>query len=129
MTDIFGCDIGNGFCFISVLENKDSDPLDMLPAKIANAGMPSVAFVSDANNIEVYDGRSALDKYSSRYPEKLVHAIKTRLKEGRINVGGITVNTDDVYAAIARDLVIHTYPMRYEGVTGLPCRVIAEYGK
>ena len=28
-----------------------------------------------------------------------------------------------------KDLVIHTYPMRYEGVTGLPCRVIAEYAK
>ena len=28
-----------------------------------------------------------------------------------------------------KDLVIHTYPMRYEGMTGLPCRVIAEYAK
>lgn len=25
-----------------------------------------------------------------------------------------------------RELVIHTYPMSYEGMTGLPCRVVAE---
>lgn len=106
MSDIFGCDIGNGFCYISYLKNKSSDPVEMLPAKLSSEGMPSVAYVQNSNQIEVYNERSALDKYSARNPERLVHAIKTRLKEGSISVDGITVNTDAIYASIARDLII-----------------------
>lgn len=106
MSDIFGCDIGNGFCYISVLNNKTSDPIEMLPAKLLGEGMPSVAYVQDSAHVEVYSDRSALDKYSARNSERLVHAIKTRLKEGNISVDGISVNTDTIYAAIARDLIV-----------------------
>lgn len=105
--DIFGCDIGNGFCHISVLENEKKDPIAMLPPKLPYAGMPSVAYISDAKNIEVYsNGKSVKEKYGTRKADRLVYAIKTRLKEKTINVDGIKVETDDVYAAIARDLVV-----------------------
>ena len=106
MTDIYGCDIGNGFCYISVLKDRNTDPKGMLPAKLADEGMPSVAYVADSGDIEVYSNKSALAKYGTKRPRRLVHAIKTRLGEGTITVDGMNVNTDDVYAAITRDLVI-----------------------
>ena len=106
MNDIFGCDIGNGYGYISVLENENTDPVVLLPSKISKEGMPTSAYVASSSEIEVFSGRSAIDKYGSRNANKLVHAIKTRMVEGTINVGGIFVNTDDIYAAIVRDLVI-----------------------
>lgn len=75
-------------------------------SKISKEGMPTSAYVASSSEIEVFSGRSAIDKYGSRNANKLVHAIKTRMVEGTINVGGIFVNTDDIYAAIVRDLVI-----------------------
>lgn len=106
MNDIFGCDIGNGYGYISVLENENTDPVVLLPSKIPKEGMPTSAYVASGSKIEVFSGRSAIDKYGSRNANKLVHAIKTRMVEGTINVGGVSVNTDDIYAAIVRDLVI-----------------------
>lgn len=106
MNDIFGCDIGNGFGYISVLERENTDPVVLLPSKIPKEGMPTSAYISSSSEIEVFSGRSAIDKYGSRNANKLVHAIKTRMVEETINVGGISVNTDDIYAAIVRDLII-----------------------
>ena len=106
--EIFGCDIGNGFCCISLLEKSRNDPRRMLPAKIDRNGMPSVAYVTPPNGdkIEVFSGSSAIDKYKKRAPEYLVHAIKTRLEESDIDVCGITVRTDVIYSAVVRDLII-----------------------
>lgn len=106
--DIFGCDIGNGFAYLSVLEQESSDPMPLLPAKLKAEGMPSAAYIvpPEGEKIEVYGTRSALQKYGPRNPERMVHAIKTQLKNERIKVDGMGVKTDDVYAAIVRDLVI-----------------------
>lgn len=108
VNDIFGCDIGNGFCYISVLEKSESDPKEMLPAKLSENGMPSVAYITppDGTKIEVYNGNSALEKHRKRNPERLVHAVKTRLKEEVISIDSMGVSTDAIYAAIARDLII-----------------------
>ena len=110
--DVYGCDIGNGFGYISLLENANSDPKPMF---LTNAtyqldmiGMPTSAYISppDGKKIEVFDGRSACNKHR-RESDKFIHAVKTRLKEGKIPVPGISkaVSTDAIYAAIARDLV------------------------
>lgn len=108
MNDIFGCDIGNGFGYISVLDKENADPYTCFPpsAKISNEGMPTSAYIASRNEIEVFKGRSAISKYGSRNADKLVHAIKTRMNEGTITVGGVSVSTDDIYAAIVRDLVL-----------------------
>lgn len=109
--DVFGCDIGNGFGFISLLSSVKADPIPMFPPKyrLNLVGMPTSAYITppDGNKIEVFDGRSAYDKHK-REPEKFVHAIKTRLKEGKVDVPGISspVSVDLVYAAIVRDLIM-----------------------
>lgn len=105
MNDIFGCDIGNGYGYISVLKNENTDPIVLLPSKISKEGMPTSAYIASSSEIEVFNGRSAIDKYGNRNANKIVHAIKTRMVERQINVDGISVNTDDIYAAIVRDLV------------------------
>ena len=108
MNEIFGCDIGNGFGYISVLDKENADPYTCFPvsANISSEGMPTSAYIASSTEIEVFKGRSAISKYGGRNADKLVHAIKTRMPEGTISVGGISVKTDDIYAAIVRDLVI-----------------------
>lgn len=46
--DVFGCDIGNGYGYISVLKDVKNDPLPMFPTKynLEAVGMPTSAFVS-----------------------------------------------------------------------------------
>ena len=106
---IFGCDIGNGFGYISLLQNEAHDPTPMLPSKYGLfSGMPTAAYVTPPNGepIEVFNGQSALRRHQ-RDPEHFVHAVKTRLREGSIALPGIAkpLSTDAVYAAITRDLV------------------------
>ncbi len=110
--EVFGCDIGNGFGYISLLEIENSDPRPMFLAnatyQLEKIGMPASAYISppDGNEIDVFDGKAACDRHK-READKFIHAVKTRLKEGKIQVPGISraVSTDAVYAAIARDLV------------------------
>lgn len=35
-------------------------------------------------------------------------------------------NICSLHSLIGKELIINTYPMSYEGITGLPCRIIAE---
>lgn len=39
---ILGCDIGNGFGYVSLLQQQAGDPLPLLPSKyqLSNLGMP-----------------------------------------------------------------------------------------
>ena len=110
--DVFGCDIGNGFAYISLLEDNNLDPVSMFPVNkdyyLDKMGMPTSAYIvpPDGNNIEVFDSRSSYDIHV-REPEKFIHAVKTRLKEVSIPIPGIStpVLVDNVYAAITRDLI------------------------
>ncbi len=108
--DVFGCDIGNGFAFLSVLKERMSDPVPMFPAKykLDNVGMPTSAYIAppDGAAIEVFSGRPAYEQHR-REPERFLHAVKTRLKEGAVAIPGISrpVPPDAVYAAIVRDLI------------------------
>lgn len=109
--EVFGCDIGNGFGYISVLKDVNRDPLPMFPSKykLDAVGMPTSAYIAppDGANIEVFDGRSACDKHKKE-SDKFIHAVKNRLKQGSIPVPGITnaISSDKIYAAIARDLIL-----------------------
>ena len=108
--EVFGCDIGNGFGYISVLKDVSRDPLPMFPSKyrLDAVGMPTSAYIvpPDGANIEVFEGRAACDKHKKE-SDKFIHAVKTRLKQGSIPVPGITnaISVDKIYAAIARDLI------------------------
>ena len=108
--DILGCDIGNAFGFVSILKNAQYDPIPaFLPMYNMNRiGMPTTAYVAPPNGdkIEVFNGGSAKIKYH-RYPERLVDAVKTKLRDNAIHIEGINrvITADEVYAAVARDLV------------------------
>lgn len=108
--EVFGCDIGNGFCYISVLNDTNRDPLPMFPSKykLGAVGMPASAYIAppDGTVIEVFEGRAACEKHRKE-SDKFIHAVKTRLKQGSIPIPGITnaIAVDKIYAAIARDLI------------------------
>lgn len=108
--EVFGCDIGNGFGYISVLNDVNKDPLPMFPSKykLDSVGMPTSAYIAppDGDIIEVFEGRAACKKYKNE-SNKLIHAVKTRLNQGSIPIPGIAnaIPVDKIYASIARDLI------------------------
>lgn len=110
---VLGCDIGNGYGFVSFLETPEADPIPLFPTQYRleqKGGMPTTAYLSPpaGNPVVVFsEGRSAEKAYPGQ-PEYFVHAVKTRLKYGDIPVPGSnqTVPPTVVYAAIARDLVL-----------------------
>lgn len=109
-TPILGCDIGNGFAYVSVLETQQSDPLPLLQNSLAGEGMPSAAFVpaEEQEPIQVYDlRRGAPTGLMARYPGQTIRAVKTRMKEETLPIANSKrrVTPDQVYAAIVRDLV------------------------
>ena len=109
---ILGCDIGNGFGYVSVLTDPQADPIPLIPTRyseIAKTGMPTTAYIAppDGKNIDVFtNGKPAEVRYR-RNPGQLVRAIKTCFADGTVNVRQVNspVDTGSVYAAIARDLV------------------------
>ncbi len=109
---ILGCDIGNGYGYISVLQDSEADPRPLLPVRggLAKIGMPTAAYVvpPDGDEIEVFrNGKPAEIKYK-RKTGQLIRAVKTRFKEGSIAVPGISrpVDAGRIYAAAARDLIL-----------------------
>lgn len=109
---VLGCDIGNGYGYISLLCDYKSDPMPLFPSsyKLADAGMPTTAYVVPPRGdfIHVFDnGKSAEERYKGKSAQ-LVRAIKTRLNEEYINVAGVTtpINVDHIYSTIARDLLL-----------------------
>lgn len=109
---VLGCDIGNGYGYISLLSDPKADPMPLFPNnyKLSNMGMPTTAYIvpPDGNEIEVFsNGKPAEERYRGK-PKQLVGAIKTRFKDGRITVDGIAkpVEVSRIYSAITRDLLL-----------------------
>lgn len=109
---ILGCDIGNGYGYVSLLEDPKADPMPLFPNQynLTNIGMPTTAYAvpPEGTDIEVFhDGKPAESLYG-RKPELLIRAVKTRLHEGMISLPGLKnpVAVSDVYSAVARDLLL-----------------------
>lgn len=110
---ILGCDIGNGFGYISCLYSASADPETLFPTGygLEMLGMPTTAFVSAPSGepILVFSGGKSVEEQTrcKRSPERFVRAVKTRLKEKNLAISGVEplVETDKIYAAIARDLI------------------------
>lgn len=107
---VLGLDIGNGYGYVSLLENPKNDPIPLLPASLSTQGMPTTAYVKPPNGeqIDVFsDGRAAEQKYA-RTPQQLVYAAKTRLPELTLKIPGIErpVQAGHIYAAAAHDLLV-----------------------
>ena len=106
----FGCDIGNGFGYVSLLSDEKSDPFPMIPPKYRlPMGMPTDVYVTPpaGDPILVYDTKKgAAQRAINRDAIHGIHAVKTYLDEEVIERGGIRVSVDKAYAAIARDLMI-----------------------
>lgn len=109
---ILGMDIGNGFGFASILLGEDQQPLPMFPAQYElKDGMPTAAYITppEGNPIEVFDTKNgSAEKKIAKNPEYGIFAAKTRLHEEYIKLKGIEnpVSLDEVYASIARDMLI-----------------------
>ena len=100
---IFGVDVGNGYGKVSVLQKVNADPINLLPDSLL-AGMPSTAYVAPNGEIAVYGARQ-------KRPSRAVEAVKTKLCDSFIVLEETKgqpyqVSPCDVYAAIARDLMI-----------------------
>lgn len=109
---VLGCDIGNGYGYVSLLVDENKDPITLFPNKygLAGIGMPTAAYVTPpaGNNIVVFEnGRPAETIYRNK-PEQIVRAIKTRFKEESIKVPGVEqpVPVGDIYSAITRDMLV-----------------------
>lgn len=99
---IYGVDVGNGYGKVSVLQEENADPMNLLPDSLL-AGMPSTAYVAPDGEIAVYGARQ-------KRPSRAVEAVKTKLCDSFIVLEEIKghpyqVSPCDVYAAIARDLI------------------------
>ena len=113
MYDIFGCDIGNGFAFVSLIPGPDSDAQPMLPVSRdlnPNEGMPTAAYVTPpgADPILVYDAdRGTAARSIRRDPAHGVRAVKTHLRRASLEMDGLDspLSPYAVYGAAARDLV------------------------
>ena len=108
---VLGCDIGNGYGYVSLLMNENEDPVSLFPSKygLTGIGMPTAAYVTppDGKEIVVFkNGKTAESIYKSK-PAQMVRAIKTRFKEKTINIPNIDkpVETGEIYSAITRDLI------------------------
>ena len=110
---VLGCDIGNGFSYVSMITDKDKDPMPLMPndMEMQRAGVPTTVYVSPPDGKKIIlleDGKAAakLSKYTF-HPEHMVSAIKSKLREKYITVPGINkpVEVSDLYAAAVRDIV------------------------
>lgn len=107
---ILGCDIGNAYGYVSILQDAAADPLPLLPGRYhLDMGMPTQAFLTppDGRPIEVFRAITGKPISKGRKNESYVRAIKTRLEEGSIHIPGINglVDTDEIYGAIAKELI------------------------
>ena len=48
---VLGLDIGNGYGYVSLLENPKNDPIPLLPASLSTQGMPTTAYVSSITEL------------------------------------------------------------------------------
>lgn len=108
---VLGCDIGNGYGYVSLLMNENEDPVSLFPSKygLTGIGMPTAAYVTPPEGQEIVvfkNGKTAESIYKSK-PTQMVCAIKTRFKEKTINIPNIDkpVETGEIYSAITRDLI------------------------
>lgn len=108
MPPAMGADIGNGFASAALLEGSEAqDPIVLLSNELRRSGMPTDAYISDKREITVLGAEDRI----LRCPWRSVHAIKHHMEAGeKITLTDgkgkkIEVAADDVYAAIARDLL------------------------
>lgn len=106
---VFGCDIGNGFAYVSMLEQASSCPDRALPPNVRPEGMPTDAYIEP-------DGTVVIDEVVVKQEEdhsncgRIVRVIKRHLDESMIALApavGIRDSSSGieprrVYAAIAQ---------------------------
>lgn len=109
---VLGCDIGNGYGYVSLLMDESKDPVSLFPYKykLTGIGMPTAAYVAPPSGKEIVafkDGKAAEILYKNK-PSQIVRAIKSRLKEESINIPNVErpVSVGDIYSAITRDLIV-----------------------
>ena len=134
MSEVYGCDIGNGMGYISLYSQK-TGIRPMLPDDIRLDGMPSQGYLNNGGGIDVYnDIREGL---RSTHPGRVLDAAKSRLDlEEIVQMDGnkkVVIRPADVVSAVIRKLVelanerrksvrqepiydvVLTYPAKFDG--------------
>lgn len=107
---LFGCDIGNGYAFVSLITDGGASPVPALPPDIPRSGVPTTAYVRTdgsvtIDEIEVEDAKRA-------DPDRVVAVVKRRFDEEAINLSSSAEGGDSdsispvaVYAAVAQHVL------------------------
>ena len=99
-----GCDIGNAFAYVSILNAETGLPESTLPPQWAGgSGMPTEAYVCEDGSIDV----GSIGSVAHRDPSRVVRAVKRALAKKSIRLGEPdgserVVDARDVYTAVAR---------------------------
>lgn len=101
-----GVDIGNGFGYVSILDEDAKDPIILLSDDMRRSGMPTSAYVDSNGAITVLNASQNI----LRYPNRAIHAVKQQLENGEtLALPGpgkeMTVSVDEAYTAVVRDLL------------------------
>lgn len=125
-----GCDIGNGYAYVSLANDETGQPECVLPPQWASsAGMPTEVYVEPDGTLCV----GGCPASSHALPGRTVQAVKRCLAQGRVSVTpceGSTVDTvaaTDLYRAIAKQaLDASEERLRAQGVSA-PSKVVLTY--
>lgn len=106
---VFGCDIGNGFAYVSVPGRvAKSSPESAFPPEIRAEGMPTDAYIEPDGTVVVEEKTISEESYANR--GRIVHVIKRHLDEPSIVLApakglqhsSLGIEPRRVYAAIAQ---------------------------
>lgn len=103
---VLGCDIGNGYGYVSLLMNENEDPVSLFPSKygLTKIGMPTAAYVTppDGKEIVVFKNGKTIKLIYKSKPAQKVCAIIARFKEKTINFLNFEklVKTRKIYSTI-----------------------------
>lgn len=106
MAEAIGIDIGNGFCWASIINQATGDIQDLMSSDYHRDGLPSTVFCKNQNDIVI--GHEAEQK-SLVEPGATVYAVKRRLAEKEIQLsnknGSFSIGPEKIYAELVRETV------------------------
>lgn len=107
---VFGCDIGNGFAFVSLIAEGGASPAPALPPDVPRSGVPTTAYVRADGSLAI--DAIEVEEAGRADPGRVVATIKRRFDEPLIVLppsveGGNedSISPEAVYAAVAQHVL------------------------
>lgn len=103
---VFGCDIGNGYACVSLVDDTQGKPRRAFPPEVARAGLPTTSYVDHQGKVLVDE--TDVQQGEKTDPGRVVRTIKRHLDEPAIQLMSPdgkhvedTIKPADVYSQIA----------------------------